>query len=80
MDRDQAALKLNSEIVEERLAAARFFARNADTNDTKYVVARLRVERVPWVKRALERAAERIEGKSASSSHSDDIEIGEFQF
>jgi signal transduction histidine kinase len=61
IDREQAASSLLSDSVDERLEAARFFSKSAETTDAPMLVRALSKENARWVKRALERAIDRIQ-------------------
>lgn len=59
MDRVEAEISLASTAAEVRLAAARFFSREAMPADIPLLKRCLAVETVPWIKRALARAVDR---------------------
>jgi signal transduction histidine kinase len=61
MTREQAIASIFSNSVEERLEAARYFSRAAEVTDASLLSRALAKENVRWVKRALERARDRIQ-------------------
>lgn len=61
MTREQAAASLFSNSVDERLEAARYFSRAAEITDASLLSRALAKENARWVKRALERAMDRIQ-------------------
>ncbi|MEG5510639.1 hypothetical protein UXP02_21445 [Enterobacter hormaechei] len=61
MDREQATTSLMSSSVDERLEAARFFTNAAEPTDATMLMLALSKENARWVKRALERAIERLQ-------------------
>lgn len=61
MTREQAATSLFSNSVDERLEAARYFSKAAEVADFSMLLRALGKENARWVKRALERAMDRIQ-------------------
>lgn len=61
MSRDQAVSSLFSNSVDERLEAARYFSLAAEVTDAPMLLRALAKENVRWVKRALERAMDRVQ-------------------
>ena len=60
MTREQACISIFSDSVDERLDAARFFSKAAEVTDRPLISRALVKENARWVKRALERAIDRI--------------------
>lgn len=60
MSRDEAVAALTSDEADARLKAARYFAMHAIGGDRRKLRAALNRETVPWIKRALERALNRV--------------------
>lgn len=77
MNRETAIKQLSSPHIEERLSAARFFARFADENDQTLLTAVLKKETAKWVKRPLELALEKCSGKAQRKGQDipDEIDI-----
>ncbi len=61
MTREQAVASLFSNSVDERLEAARYFSKAAEATDASLLSRALAKENARWVKRALERAMDRIQ-------------------
>lgn len=61
MTREQAVIALFSSSVDDRLEAARYFSRSAEVADSPLLSRALAKENARWVKRALERAMDRIQ-------------------
>jgi signal transduction histidine kinase len=60
MSREQAIASLSSDSVDQRLEAARYFSTAAEVVDASLLSQALAKENARWVKRALERALDRI--------------------
>ena len=74
MTKEEASVLIFSDSADKRLEAARFFSRMSDINDAALLSKAVAKENVRWVKRALERAIDRIQaGPKKQNVESEDL-------